>query len=161
MTKAIDQQLHKNKTGNINVKFHFTSNGAGYKQICSRLYFALNEASWTAHAYLQASLSDLSIEDIINTPVSQLQIDMSLLVPTMKLAIKYSAHKWMRRGWAGFWASKYTVTAHDIIPRELTDAKYYWRKGFNMLQSCAPEMVCYDSQFIVCGLYLVIDFVIY
>ena len=167
VNQSISKQLNKNKSGNINVPFHFTSNGAGYKKICSRLNFAFNEASWIAHEDLVNKLSDLAIEDIIDTPLSQLNIDMSLLVPTMKLAIKYSAHKWMRRGWAGFWASKYTKTPYGVVPRELVDAKHYWRKGFNMLQCCAPEMVSFVLvlvtfiTFVMFMTLYVIDFTLY
>lgn len=143
VTEKVEKHLQLNKRGNIDVDFHFTSNGYGYKRICQRLYFALLQGSWIANQYLLMNLQDLTIEDIINTPASQLNIDMKILVPTMKIALKYSAHKCFRRAWAGLWSSHLPKVGPNMISQRVLDIKAQFRKGFNMLRCLAPEMVCY------------------
>lgn len=139
--KAVQKYLDNNKTANIKKHFDFTSNGYGYKRICQRLNIAWCDAAWIAHKYLVTNLQNLTIDEIIDTPASEIQIDMKFLVPTMKLMVKYTAHKYLRRAWRYFWCSNMTVEYEGVLPRAAERCKYYWRKGFNMLQSVAPEMV--------------------
>lgn len=140
---SVSGYLKKNKQGRINDGYDFNSNGHGYIRICQRLNYFWNESAWIENNnYIKPKLQGYTVEDIISTPITELQIDMKIFVPTVKLAVKYSAHKYLRRAWKGLWSSKIEYGAEGEIPQSVLLIKYFWRKGVNMLRYCAPELVC-------------------
>ena len=106
------------------------------KLICNNLYCAFGELGWTAHHQLEKQLIDsgVTIDDIINSNINDVDIDIGLLIPMLKISSQYVAHKNLRRAFSKFWSSKTDKTSVKIL-------KYHLRKGFYNLLNIAPETV--------------------
>lgn len=144
VTKSYNKYLDENPRGNLEKDWHFTSNGDGFKMICAQLYHVTNAAGWVEHEILEAKLADNKIEDIINGhgELTDDNVDMSIFIPTMKLAAYYTAHKYLRRGWAGIWSSKITPGINGDLSPQAKEIKQNFRKGFNIQLEYIEETVC-------------------
>ena len=126
--KSINKYLSTNKSRNIDEEWAFTSNGHGYKLICDNINRCYNKMAWIEHFKLNQYMYNNNISNIND------DIDMAKLVPTMKLAACYVAHKYLRRGWAVLWSS-------SLNNNSINKLKSNWKKGFNILLNFVPEIV--------------------
>lgn len=127
--KSFEKYIDSNKSANLDVEWHFTSNGFGYKLICNKINSAINTACWIEHRKLNHYMSINNVNSWSDI------IDMSRLIPTMKFAASYVAHKYLRRGWSILWSS-------TLKPNSMQQMKFWWRKGFYILLNFIPEVVC-------------------
>ena len=142
VSRKIDEYIEINPKGNLHRDWGFTSNGHGFKLICDRINYGYSEMSWTAHLKLESQLNSVNIQCLIDNPLSNIDLDMNLLVPTLKIAAQYTAHKWMRRGWSKLWSSHVEQVPDGQIPPSVLQMKYHFRKGFNIMLHFLPEAVC-------------------
>ena len=113
------------------------------KLICNTLYYAFNELSWTAHDKLESELTDsgVTINDILNSEIKNVNIDIGKLIPTLKIAAQYVAHKNMRRAFSKFWSSSTDHKRGNELPASIKILKYHLRKGFYNILNITPEIV--------------------
>ena len=142
LTKEVRKFLIKNRQRKWDIAFEWTSNGHYYKLICNNINFAYLELSWTAHRQLESKLLELgiTIDDIKND--ADLVLDFNLLIPTLKIASHYVAHKHIRRAFSKFWASKTEMHDGVNLPPSVRLLKYHLRKGFWIMLTTIPEIVC-------------------
>lgn len=145
VTKSYEKYLTNNRSANLDKDWNFTSNGHGYKMICSQLGFAQTEAGWVEHKNLETKLSDISVANVIEGDYAN--VDLSLFLPTLKLAAQYCAHKWLRRAWGGIWSSTTEVGIDGSLSESVKEIKHNFRKGFNMLITFSQETVCLIQYF--------------
>ena len=121
----------------------FNSNGHCLKIICDNLYFAFNELAWIAHSKLEKILQEtgVTVNDIINSDIKDVNLDMSIFIPTLKIASQYVAHKNLRRAFSKFWSSKTEMHDGKHLPPTIKTMKYHLRKGFYNLLHHGPETV--------------------
>ena len=143
LTKEVRKYLIKNRTRKWDITFEWTSNGHNLKLICNNINFAYLELAWTAHRKLEAQLIEcgITIDDIQNNQDLVLNIDMSLLVPTLKIACQYVAHKHIRRAFSKFWCSETEMHDGVHLPPSVQILKYHLRKGFWNMLTTTPEIV--------------------
>ena len=144
LTKAAIEYMDSNRSRKLSVKWALTSNGHNLKLICNVLYFGFNELAWTAHEKLELQLqecSDIGIMDIVNNNIVDVEVDMSLFIPSLKIAAQYVAHKHLRRAFSKFWSSKVEKNYGVGLPPTVRTLKYHLRKGFNVLRTFSPESV--------------------
>lgn len=138
----VDKYLSDNPTGSLSKNFDITSNGHGYKLICNSLNAAYKKMSWLENDKIESALPDDFVENIVTNNLLSYKVDMNLLVPTLKIAAQYVAHKHMRRGWSKIWISHVEKRLDGRLPKSVKLMKYHWRKGFNILLKFVPEAVC-------------------
>ena len=150
LTKAVTKYIEQtNAARNLNTEWDFTSNGHNLKLICNNLYYALSQLGWTAHEKLESQLreSGVTIDDIINSDIRNVDIDISLLIPMLKIASQYSAHKNLRRAFSLFWSSTTDKSSGDGLPPSVKTLKYHLRKGFYTILNITPETVSVNTIF--------------
>ena len=140
VTKSYKKYIDNNRGGKIEKDWCFNSNGHGYKLICEFINESWCEAAWIEHDIIEDSLDDYSLEEI-NTNAN-VNIDISLFIPTLKYAACYVAHKYLRRAWGGIWSSTTSTSQDGELSNEVKEIKHNWRKGFNILMTFVEETVC-------------------
>ena len=140
VTNSYDKYLDGNRNGSLTKDWSFTSNGHGFKLICDNISYAWCEAGWQEYYKIDKQLEDIDIEDIING--NNVNIDMSLLIQTLKLGASYTAHKYLRRAWAGIWSSTTDKCNNNELSPQIQAIKDNFRKGFSILLHFVEESVC-------------------
>ena len=141
LIKQVDKFVKQNPSASLDVNMHWTSNGNYDKRICDTISLAFHEAAWIDHAHIENQLSHLSEQDLQPENLSNVAMDFSLFLNTLKLATRYVAHKKLRRAYAGMWSSRLPVAPEGYLPVVMQDTKSNLRQGFNLYLNFYPEMV--------------------
>ena len=142
LIKQVDKYVEQNPAASLDKHFHWTSNGNYDKKICETISLAIREAAWIDYQYVESKLKYLDLQNVTCENLRNVEIDFTIFLDTLKLAVKYVAHKKMRRAYAAMWSSDIPIVAEGHLPQMMIDAKNNMRHAFCLFLNFYPEMVC-------------------
>ena len=128
--------------------WNFNATGPQLREICEMIHYVWFYAGWIEHDKIEDEIKHINIDDIRQGNFNNVTFDWSILLPTLKLSLKYVIHKSMRRAYSCMFKKSIEYNESGEMPHTISQMHKYYRHAWNLICKFDNEMVCVTMHFV-------------